>query len=86
MKNNFELNLNLWIARDRNGYLYLYKEKPIKGRPYGDSLVMWYSNACSAMPLQLLLTFIPNAENYFDFSQVKYEDNEPKQLKDILNK
>ena len=84
MKNN-ELNLNLWISRDRYGNLYLYKEKPSKRKLYRDSEEIWYATGCSGMPFQLLLTFFPNVEKYFDFSEVNWEDNEAKQLKDIIN-
>lgn len=84
MKNNLEINLNLWVAKDRYGNVYLYEGKPSKRKLYRDSEEIWYATGYSAMPLKLLLTFIPNAENYFDFSQVNWEDNEAKQLKDII--
>lgn len=85
-----ELNLNLWIVRNKNKNLYLFQDRPFK--KYGDNKVVWCSyNYCGdycanyyGVSFQLLLPFIPDAEKYFDFSKVRWEDDRPKQLKDIL--
>lgn len=85
-----ELNMNLWIVRNENGNLYLFQDRPFKS--YEDNKVMWYSNnycgdECAnyyGVSLQLLLPFIPDVEKCFDFSKVKWQDDRPKQLKDIL--
>lgn len=52
----------MWIARDKDGLIHIYKKKPIK-TSYG-----WYSNG-----------WIIPAPSY-DFTEVKWEDEEPKEL------
>ena len=83
MKISVDLNLDLWVARDSDGKLYVYKNKPKKGK------ISWllqngnfsvYEDYANITTLEVL---IPHMADYFDFSQVQWED-EPKQLKDIL--
>lgn len=52
----------MWIARDKDGLIHIYKKKPIK-TGYG-----WYSNG-----------WIIPAPSY-DFTEVKWEDEEPREL------
>ena len=59
-----------WLARDSNGTLYLYKEKPLKhSDDWGDNIIEW-SN--------LNPSFYPS----FDF--LKWEDDEPYAVEEML--
>lgn len=89
MKINLEINLDLWVARDVDDKLFIYKHKPIKHIELG----YWgaYDDCYCAfgreyIDLETYQFIIPNIEDYFDFSQVQWEDSEPKQLKDIVRK
>lgn len=89
MKINLEINLDLWVTDDEDYRLFIYKHKPIKHIELG----FWgaYDDCYCAFGREYidLATYqfiIPNIEDYFDFSQVKWEDSEPKQLKDIVRK
>ena len=86
MKINLEINLDLWVARDRDGKLYIYKHKPKRGYKFYwtvyDDRSLHFESEC--IDLENYQFIIPNIEDYFDFSQVKWEDDEPKQLKNIL--
>lgn len=54
----------MWIARDRNGDLYLYEEKPLKGtEAWGITLYLYRSRI-----------------NRHFFPEVKWEDDEPREL------
>lgn len=55
----------MWIVRDRKGILYLYENKPTKINE------LWISYGGSRMKLFL---------GYPCFSDVKYEDEEPKEV------
>lgn len=55
----------MWIARDKNGNLWLHKEKPIKVYD------QWCSNGDIAS--------VSLVDKRF-FSEVKWEDEEPKEL------
>ena len=56
--------LKAWVARDENGMLYLYPDKPKKMRD------TWYAPKDGYMKLDDSL-----------FSEVKWEDEEPKGIK-----
>lgn len=83
-----KINLNLWVARDKDGKLYIYKHKPKRGYKFYwtvyDDRSLHFESECIDIESSEIL--FPNIEDYFDFSQVKWEDNEPKQLKDIVIK
>ena len=78
MKINLEINLDLWVARDRGGDVIIFGSKPY-GWWVGDKIMMEdiYTSSLSYL--------FPNIENYLDFSSVRWGD-EPKQLKDIIKK
>lgn len=63
----------LYIARDEDGGLYVYKEKPIKEKP-NKILNYWNADMCDQ-----LIYF----ENKFNF--IKWKDNEPTSIQAILN-
>ena len=81
-----KINLNLWAARDNDGKLYIYKHKPKRGYKFYwtvyDDCSLHFESEC----IDSLEILFPNIEDYFDFSQVTWEDEEPKQLKDIMRK
>ena len=86
-----ELNLNLWIVRNKNKNLYLFYDRPFKELHEGNEIMWCSNNYCGdycanyyGISLQFLLIICPDGEKYFDFSLVHWEDNQPKQLKDIL--
>ena len=89
MENNLEINLDLWVVKDEDDELFIYKNKPRKYIKLG----FWdaYDDCYCAfgreyIDLETYQFIIPNIEDYFDFSQVTWEDEEPKQLKDIMRK
>lgn len=89
MKNSIsaKINLNLWVARDKYCKLYIYKHKPIKHIELGfwtvyDDRSLHFESKYIDIESSAIL--FPNIEDYFDFSLVLWEDDEPKQLKDIL--
>ena len=87
MKISIELNLDLWVARDKDGKLYIYKHKPQRGYKfyltvYDGRSLHFESEYIDIESSEILF---PNIENYLDFSSVRWED-EPKQLKDIIKK
>lgn len=55
----------MWIARDKNGELWLHKERPVKW------LIAW----CSVGDTELLSL----VDKSF-FSEVQWSDNEPREL------
>jgi hypothetical protein len=59
-----------WMARDRDGSLYAYEEKPKKAK----IAEMWYAGCCST-----LITFSHM------FPAIKWEDEEPTRISDIYN-
>lgn len=61
-----------WIARDEDGSLYVYEEKPYKSIKEKYWLSPYDSCELSAF------------EHHFQF--VQYEDDEPWLIKDIINK
>lgn len=61
-----------WIARDENGSLYVYEDKPTKSIDNA----FWYSHDGSCE----LCAF----EHHFQFIQI--ENDEPWLIKDIINK
>lgn len=56
----------MWIARDKNGELWLHKEKPIKKTDW-----RWYSTG----DIELV-----SLVNKSIFPEVKWEDEEPREL------
>ena len=56
----------MWIARDKNGELWLHKEKPIRIQD------QW----CSTDTVEL----VDLADNKSFFSEVSWEDEEPREL------
>lgn len=87
MKISVDLNLDLWVARDKDGELYVYKDKPKKitniWDAYNDCFLRFGSEYIDIESLEIL---IPHMADYFDFSQVQWEDRKPKQLRDILRR
>lgn len=87
MKISIELNLDLWVARDKDGKLYIYKHKPKRGYKFYwtvyDDRSLHFESECIDIESSEIL--FPNIGDYFDFSSMRWED-EPKQLKDILIK
>lgn len=61
--------LKAWVARDENGMLYMYPDKP-KKRSYD-----WYANKVGYLKLEDSL-----------FSEVKWEDEEPTEIKLSIKK
>ena len=96
MKINVTANLNWWVARGKNGSVTIYKRKPTQGmwEWYNHIIVLGIRNGDvrdvydvhDTISLEELTSFFPQVNNYFDFSKVKWEDDKPKQLKDILRK
>lgn len=62
-----------YLARDKDGNLFVYEEKPVKERKIGG----WYGVICAHLNL-----FAFN--HHFQF--VQWSDEEPWLIKDILNK
>lgn len=58
-----------WVARDSNGEVFCFKEKPYRGK----ESVMWLGVGLCRLPFSHLFKFI------------KWEDNKPYSIKDILN-
>lgn len=85
MEINVKLNLDLWVARDEEGELYIYKHKPKKDLDfwsvYNDCFGEFGSEYTNIESLEIL---IPHMADYFDFSKVQWKDKKPKQLKDIV--
>lgn len=85
MKITVNVNLEWWIARDEDGDLSLYECKPVKSYRKG----FWFPSTGASYDLFAydfpgILTSALHRN--FDFSKVQWEDDEPKQLKDILIK
>ena len=55
----------MWIARDKNGELYLFSEKPSKREDF------WMMNSATTTVIQLPSELFP---------EVKWEDEEPREL------
>lgn len=55
----------MWIARDKNGELYLFSEKPSKRENF------WMMNSATTTVIQLPSKLFP---------EVKWEDEEPREL------
>lgn len=85
---NLEINLDLWVARDKYGKLYIYKHKPKRGYNFYwtvyDDRSLHFEAECIDIESSEIL--IPHMADYFDFSQVQWEDSEPKRLRKILRK
>lgn len=62
-----------YLARDKDGNLFVYEEKPVKERKIGG----WYGVICAHLNL-----FAFN--HHFKF--IKWEDEEPWLITDIINK
>ena len=83
MKITVNINLDWWIARDEDGDLSLYENEPVKSYRKG----FWFPTTGASYDLFAydfpgILTSALHRN--FDFSKVTWEDDEPKQLKDIL--
>ena len=83
MEITIKVNLDWWIARDEDGDLSLYENEPVKSYRKG----FWVptkgeSYNFFAYDFLGILTYA--LYRNFDFSKVHWEDDEPKQLKDIL--
>ena len=61
----------MWIARDKNGELIIYKKKPLK-----DEIVEQWRTSGG------WLRFLPKEK----FPEVKWEDEEPTKVKLIIDK
>ena len=89
MEITIKINLDLWCIRDENNRFFIFKHKPRKyiklgfWGAYDDCYCVFGREYIDLATYQLI---IPNIEDYFDFSQVQWEDSEPKQLKDIVRK
>ena len=83
MKITVNVNLEWWIARDEDGELSLYEYKPVKSYRKG----FWFPVGGASYDFFAydFLSILTSALcRNFDFSKVTWEDDEPKQLKDIL--
>lgn len=63
-----------WLARDKGGALYAYREKPTK------CFEMWGASSDNADFEEVVVSFITEDPNHYP--QVKWEDEEPKAYKD----
>ena len=63
----------MWLARDQDGRLYLYKDKP-----YKEGQIQWYANELSS-------TCYIHLEDEW-FPEVKWEDEEPTKVKFVLDR
>lgn len=86
MKINLEINLDLWIAREEDGTLYIFKNKPKKCISFWAIDSDYDYNGYGYAGMDIFQVAFPNLEEYFDFSQVQWEDSEPKRLRKILRK
>ena len=59
-----------WIARDFSGYLFIYSDKPLKGKNmwHGEEILYWADISCF--------------EHLFQF--IKWKDEEPYLIEDLL--
>lgn len=83
MKITVNINLEWWIARDEDGDLSLYENEPVKSYRKG----FWFPTTGASYDLfayDFLGILTSALHRNFDFSKVAWEDDEPKQLKDIL--
>ena len=62
----------MWVARDKNGKLWLHLSE---SKPYRDGDDMWLNNEGSYHKLESSL-----------FPQVKWEDEEPTEVKLVIKK
>lgn len=60
----------MWVARDRNGQLWLYESKP---RKHSKNATFWNSDDGAK-------SMIMKDDNWNSFSTVKWEDEEPTEL------
>ena len=83
MEINLEINLDLWIAKDKYGGIVIFNNKPKRSPTFS----FWHNEegAEEVFNAYCIIRMFPNIENYLDFSLVRWEDG-PKQLKDILIK
>lgn len=70
-----------WIARDQDGCLCVYKDKPHKEKT-DDNIGYVYWNRSDIKPNDI--EFLGPFENLFKF--IKWEDEEPTLIKDALDK
>lgn len=70
-----------WIARDQDGCLCVYKDKPHKEKT-DDNIGYVYWNRSDIKPNNI--EFLGPFENLFKF--IKWEDEEPTLIKDALDK
>ena len=95
MKIDVIINLDWYIVKDKNGNISLFTSRPMK--VWNDWGCFNFSFAFDEDTQQILpivgrinidlwrlKDFFPQIRDYFDFSKVQWEDDEPKQLKDIL--
>ena len=61
----------MWVARDKNGQLWLYEEKPYKARGCN----YWNSDSPAAKSM------IMKDDLWRSLSSVKWEDKEPTEIK-----
>lgn len=80
MKITVNVNLDLWVARDRYGNVFMFESKPKRHF----STDFWISDEDTEdIYVNSLIRLFPDIENHFDFTLLRWED-EPKQLKDIV--
>lgn len=85
MEITIKVNLDWWIARDEDGDLSLYENEPVKSLEMG----FWApvgGKHYNFFVYDFLGSLTSALYKNFDFSKVAWEDDEPKQLKDIVRK
>ena len=95
MKIDVIIILDWYIVKDKNGNISLFTSRPTK--VWNDWGCFNFSFAFDEDTQQILpivgrididlwrlKDFFPQIRDYFDFSKVQWEDDKPKQLKDIL--
>ena len=83
MEITIKVNLDLWVAKDRYGNVFVFESKP-KRHLLAD---FWIRDEEDTEDVYVnsLIRFFPDIENHFDFTLLRWED-EPKQLKDICRR
>jgi hypothetical protein len=67
-----EENIPAWVARDENGSLYLYKEKPLKYEHLWKPSFWSYDE------------YYYSLNDHFNLPQVKWEDKEPTKVELVI--
>ena len=82
MEITIKVNLDLWVAKDRYGNVFVFERKPKRHFSTG----FWIRDEDTEdVYVNILIRLFPDIENHFDFTLLRWKD-EPKQLKDIVRK